>query len=169
MTTQISAFAPNFQTPYTEQGEPERGARIRRKGDRLGQLSVCSRGAPAALARRQSAPPTITQYPVYNDDRLRLPGHLLSRRILRHLADHAVGRPALILRALIRVQRPIPQLGVINSFESASSSVYNGMTVSLKRQVGKACIFRSVTPVESNGRWSRRSGGGPPGKCPEFL
>lgn len=40
------------------------------------------------------------------------------------------------------VQRPIPQLGAINSFQSDSSSVYNGMTVSVKRQMSHGMYFQ---------------------------
>ena len=40
------------------------------------------------------------------------------------------------------VQRPIPQLGTINSYESESSSVYNGLNISLKRQAGNGMFFQ---------------------------
>ncbi len=40
------------------------------------------------------------------------------------------------------IQRPIAALGTINSFESESSSVYNGLTVSLKRQVNRGLFLR---------------------------
>ena len=40
------------------------------------------------------------------------------------------------------VQRPDPRLGIINSFESQSSSVYSGLTVSLKRQMPNGVFFR---------------------------
>ncbi len=37
--------------------------------------------------------------------------------------------------------RPLPQLGAINVFESAASSVYNAMTVSLKRRMTNGLYF----------------------------
>jgi hypothetical protein len=40
------------------------------------------------------------------------------------------------------VQRPNPRLGTINSFESGSSSIYNGMTISLQRQINQGFFFR---------------------------
>ncbi len=86
-------------------------------------------------------PPTITEYPVYNDDGSVFLGTLLRRRILCDMADHAFGELSLSSLHQSR-QRPIPQLGAINSFESASSSVYNGMTVSLKRQISHGMYFR---------------------------
>jgi hypothetical protein len=41
------------------------------------------------------------------------------------------------------VQRPDPRLGTINSFESAASSVYNGLTILLKGQIGKQFFIRA--------------------------
>ena len=38
--------------------------------------------------------------------------------------------------------RPIPQLGAIDVFESAASSIYNGMTVSIHRQMTSGFYFR---------------------------
>jgi hypothetical protein len=38
--------------------------------------------------------------------------------------------------------RPIPQLGAINQFDSAASSVYNGVTVSLRRRMTSGLYFR---------------------------
>ena len=40
------------------------------------------------------------------------------------------------------VQRPNPNLGAINSFESESSSLYSGMTVSIKRQLTHGMYFQ---------------------------
>lgn len=40
------------------------------------------------------------------------------------------------------VQRPIPQLGAINQFESAASSVYHGLTVSLNKRMSRGLYFR---------------------------
>ena len=41
-----------------------------------------------------------------------------------------------------QLQRPNPQLGAINSFQSESSSIYNGMTVSLKRTMSHGMYFQ---------------------------
>jgi hypothetical protein len=41
-----------------------------------------------------------------------------------------------------QVQRPDPRLGAINSFQSESSSLYNGMSVSLKRQMSHGMYFQ---------------------------
>ena len=38
--------------------------------------------------------------------------------------------------------RPIPQLGAIDQFESAGSSVYNGLTISLRKRMSHGIYFR---------------------------
>jgi hypothetical protein len=40
------------------------------------------------------------------------------------------------------VVRPIPELSAINQFESAATSIYHGMTVSLRRRMTKGMYFR---------------------------
>ncbi|HEV2115429.1 MAG TPA: hypothetical protein VGR48_05355, partial [Terriglobales bacterium] len=40
------------------------------------------------------------------------------------------------------LQRPIPQLGAINVFESAATSTYHGLTVSLRRRMTHGLYFR---------------------------
>ena len=69
----------------------------------------------------------------------------IRRRILCDMADHPFRE--LSLSSLYQpCTKAIAQVGAINSFESASSSVYNGMTVSLKRQLSRGMFFRSATP-----------------------
>ena len=67
VTTQVSAFAPNFQTPYTEQANLTPGARVRRQARRLRQLSLRSWRASLRSLDVNLPEPTITEYPVYND------------------------------------------------------------------------------------------------------
>src|ERR1700691_1715945 len=54
--------------------------------------------------------------------------------------------------------RPIPQLGAIDVFESAASSVYNGATLSIRRHLRPR-----------HRRWSRRPGRRPASLGTEFL
>src|SRR5260370_3324424 len=44
------------------------------------------------------------------------------------------------------VVRPVPQLGAIDQFESAASSVYHGLTVSLHRRMPHGPYFRRAYP-----------------------
>ncbi len=141
MTTQISAFAPNFQTPYTEQGnlsvEHQFGEKVTASVSYLYVHGVhLLRSLDANLP-----PPTIVQYPVYNDTGSVFLGtfyDVASFATWQTTPSATCAYPPCINP----VQRPIPQLGVINSFESSSSSVYNGMMVSVKRQVGQGMYFQ---------------------------
>src|ERR1035441_1045002 len=86
-------------------------------------------------------PPIMVQYPVYNDNGSVFLGTFYD------VASFATWQTTPSVTCpyppcINPVQRPIPQLGTINSFQSSSSSVYNGMTVSLKRQVGQGMYFR---------------------------
>ena len=141
LTTQISAFAPNFQTPYTEQAnltvEREFGRKI--VGD--GQLSLCAWRAPAALARRQPAHADHHRISGVQRYRLGLPGHV-RRRILRHLADHAFGDLPLSSLHQSACSGPIRSWAPSILSRAQSSSVYNGMTVSLKRQMNHGMYFQ---------------------------
>jgi hypothetical protein len=40
------------------------------------------------------------------------------------------------------LQRPIPQLGAVDQFESAASSIYHGLTVSLQKRMSRGLYFR---------------------------
>ncbi len=141
VTTQISAFAPNFQTPYTEQGnlsmEKELGAKV------VGSVSYLYVHGVHLLRSLDVnlPPPTITQYPVYNDDgSVFLGSYYDVASFATWQTTRSVSCP--YPPCINPVQRPIAQVGAINSFESASSSVYNGMTVSLKRQLTRGMFFR---------------------------
>lgn len=141
VTTQISAFAPNFQTPYTEQAnlslEREFGSKV------VGSVSyLYVHGVHLLRSLDANLPsPTITEYPVYND------GGSVFLGTYYDVASFATWQTTRSVSCpyppcINPVVRPIPQLGTINSFESASGSVYNGMTVSLKRQIGHGMYFR---------------------------
>ena len=61
-----------------------------------------------------------------------------------------------IRRASTTFSGPIAQLGTINSFESESSSVYNGLTISLKRQVEPRAVLADRLHLRKSDR--RRAG-----------
>ena len=141
MTTQVSAFAPNFQTPYTEQAnlsvEQQFGSKV------VGSVSYLYVHGVHLLRSLDAnlPPPTITQYPVYNDDGSVFLGSLYSvASFATWQTTRSVSCP--YPPCINPIQRPIAQLGAINSFESDSSSVYNGLSASLKRQLGRGMYFR---------------------------
>ena len=140
VTSQVSAFAPNFQTPYVEQAnltiEREFGAKITASVSYLYVHGVhLLRSLDVNLPK-----PVVTDYPVYNDDGSVFLGmdQVASFATWQTTRSTTCPYPPCIND----VQRPDPRVGVINSFESGSSSVYNGMTVSVKRQLNQGLFFR---------------------------
>ncbi len=140
LTTQISAFSPNFQTPHTEQANVS----VQRE---LGRNVVATlsytyvHGVNEIRSLDKNLPkPVMTEYPVYNDTGSVFLG-------MYDVASFTTWQttPSLTCRyppCLNPLQRPDPRLGAINSFESESSSIYNGMTISLKRQMNHGMYFQ---------------------------
>ncbi len=141
VTTTVSAFAPNFQTPYTDQAS----LTIERE---LGQKIIASasylyvHGEHLIRSLDVNLPaPTIVDYPVYNDDGSVFQGQYLPvESFSTWQTQKTVDCP--YPPCINAIQRPISQLGTINSLQSESSSVYNGLTISLKRQVAHGLFLR---------------------------
>lgn len=140
VTTQISAFSPNFQTPYAEQAnltaQHEFGRNI------VGTLSYeYVHGVHLLRSLDVNLPkPIITEYPVYNDTGSVFLGMYDVASFSTWQTTRSVSCP--YPPCLNEVQRPDPRLGAINSFETESSSIYNGLTVSLKRQMNHGMYFQ---------------------------
>ena len=140
LTSTVSAFAPNFQTPYSEQAN----VGVQRE---FGQRIVASisyqyvHGIHEIRSLDANLPaPTIVDYPIYNDTGSVYLG-------MDPVASFATWQTTPSLTCpyppcINPVQRPIPQLGTINSFQSESSSLYNGMTVSVKRLLSHGMYFQ---------------------------
>jgi hypothetical protein len=140
LTTNISAFAPNFRTPYTEQANITVQHEF---GDHI--VAVVSyehvQGVHEIRSLDLNLPaPTIVDYPVYNENGTVLLGMSPVASFATWQTTPSVTCP--YPPCLSPVQRPNPQLGAINSYESESSSVYNGMTVSLKRTMSHGMYFQ---------------------------
>ncbi len=84
--------------------------------------------------------PKITEYPVYDDQSVFTGDYYSVASFATWQTTRSVDCP--YPPCLNDVQRPDPRLGTINSFESAASSIYNGLTLLLKGQVGKQ-LFRA--------------------------
>jgi len=68
------------------------------------------------------------------------------------------------------LQRPILQLGAIDQFESAGSSMYNGMTVSLRKRMSSGLYFNLAYTLGARPRRRPgRAGGGPTGNGAELV
>jgi len=140
-TNDVSAFAPEFKTPRVLQGslriEHEFGAGITSE---LSYLYV--HGVDMIRARDVNLPtPTYYSYPIYDPTGIEFQNSFYNvESFSTWQMTRSVGcsYPPCI-SALIR---PTPQLGAVNQFESAASSVYHGMTVSVRKRMSRGLYFR---------------------------
>jgi hypothetical protein len=137
----ISAFSPNFKTPKVEQAslglEQEVAHRLA-----VGVSYMYVHGVDLIRARDVNLPPPVNvQYPVYDSSGINFLGtfyNVDSFSIWQMAQSFTCPFPPCINP----LARPIPQLGAIDVFESAASSVYNGMTFSIHRQMTSGLYFR---------------------------
>jgi hypothetical protein len=140
LTSTVSAFSANFQTPFTEQAsatlEYGLGPKLTASASYLyvhGEHLI--RSLDVNLPK-----PKITEYPVYDDQSVFTGDYYSVASFATWQTTRSVDCP--YPPCLNDVQRPDPRLGTINSFESAASSIYNGFTLLLKGQVGKQLFVR---------------------------
>lgn len=140
LTTDISAFAPNFQTPHTEQANLS----IQRELARNVTLDVgflYVRGVNEIRSLDVNLPkPTMTEYPVYNDTGSVFLGMYDVASFVTWQTTPSLTCP--YPPCINPLQRPNRSLGEINSFQSESSSDYRGMTISLRRQMNHGMYFQ---------------------------
>jgi hypothetical protein len=140
LTTQVSAFSPTFQTPYTEQAnlgvERELGAKITLSANYLYVHGLhLLRSLDANLPK-----PVITEYPVYNDAGSVFLGMYNVASFSTWQTTQSVACP--YPPCINPVQRPDPRLGAINSFQSDSMSSYSGLAILLKRRMSRGVFFQ---------------------------
>ncbi len=141
LTTQVSAFAANFQTPYTEQASATVEYGLTRKLN-LTTSYLYVHGEHLIRSLDANLPkPTVTEYPVYDDQSIFTGQYYSVESFATWQTTRTVDCP--YPPCLNDVQRPDPRLGTINSFESAASSIYNGLTVMLKGQISKQVFIRA--------------------------
>ena len=140
LASDISAFAPGFKTPRVEQAglsvEKEIGNRFH-----AGVSYLYVHGVDLMRARDVNLPPPVQySYPVYdvNGNFTNTFYKVDSFATWQKTPNGSCWYPPCINQLV----RPIPQLGAINQFESASSSVYHGLTTSLRRRVANGIYFR---------------------------
>jgi hypothetical protein len=137
----VSAFSPNFKTPKVEQAslglEQEVAHRLA-----LGVSYMYVHGVDMIRARNVNLPPPVSvQYPVYDSSGINFLGtfyNVDSFSTWQMAQSFTCPFPPCINP----LARPIPRLGAIDVFESAASSVYNGMTFSIRRQMTSGLYFR---------------------------
>ena len=137
----ISAFSQNFKTPKVEQASLsiEREV-VHRFAVGLSYMYV--HGEDLIRARDVNLPPPVdVQYPVYDSSGINFLGayyDVPSFSTWQMTRSFTCPFPPCINP----LARPIPQLGAINVFESAASSVYHGATLSVRRRMTSGLYFR---------------------------
>jgi hypothetical protein len=141
LSSDISAFSPNFITPKVQQGsfgvERELGERFA-----AGVSYLYVHGQNLIRARDVNLPaPTEYSYPIYDAT-----GNTFTNSFY-NVDSFSTWQTQQTFSCpfppcINDVVRPISQLTAINQFESAATSIYHGMTVSLRRRMTKGFYFR---------------------------
>jgi hypothetical protein len=141
LTSEISAFASNFQTPFVHQASLTVEREVAKRFAIAGSY-LYVHGQHLIRARDVNLPPPITlSYPVFNED-----GDVFLDEFF-DVASFGTWQeqPSVecpFPRCINDAVRPLPQVGPINVFESAASSVYHGFTFSARRRMTDGLYFR---------------------------
>ena len=141
LSSDVASFAPNFVTPRVHQASLnlEREIANRFAG---GVSYMYVHGQNLIRARDVNLPtPTDVTYPVYDESGVNFLGayyDVPSFSTWQMTRSMTCPFPPCINP----LARPISQLGAINQFDSAASSVYQGLTVSLHRRMTSGLYFR---------------------------
>ena len=140
LTSEIDAFSANFRTPRVTQGSLNLEREVaHRMAAGVSYLYVHGQGL--IRARDVNLPhPQAFRYPVYDDSGVNLLGYYDIDSFSNWQLSRSLTCPwPPCINALAR---PIPELGAINLFESAASSVYHGITGSVRRRMTNGVYFR---------------------------
>jgi hypothetical protein len=141
LTTEVSAFGPGFKTPRVQQGS----LRLEREfpAGITGEVSyLFVHGVDMIRARDVNLPPpTYYSYPIFD------PTGSTFQNAFYKVASFATWQNSYSISCpyppcINPLQRPIPQLGAVDQFESAASSIYHGLTVSLQKRMSRGLYFR---------------------------
>jgi hypothetical protein len=141
LTTQISAFAHDFQVPYVQQASLSVEKEVmHRTAVNVAYLFVGGRHLIRARDANLPTPQTL-QYPVFNDDGTSFTGSFNAvQSFVPWVFVKTVACP--FPPCIGDVQRPVAGVGTINVFESAASSTYHGFTFSAKRRMEHGLYLR---------------------------
>jgi hypothetical protein len=137
----ISSFSPNFKTPKVEQASLSMEREVSHRLA-VGASYMYVHGEDLIRVRDVNLPPPVNvQYPVYDSSGVNFLGtyyDVQSFSTWQMTPSFTCPWPPCINP----LARPIPQLGAIDVFESAASSVYHGGTLSIRRQMTSGLYFR---------------------------
>ena len=140
-TSEVAAFGPGFKTPRVQQAS----LRLERElaDGFTGEVSyLFVHGVDLIRARDVNLPaPTSYSYPIYD------PTGSEFQNAFYNVESFSTWQMTRSLDCpyppcVNPLQRPIAQLGAIDQFESAASSMYHGMTVSLRKRMSRGLSFR---------------------------
>ncbi len=140
-TSEIAAFAPDFKTPRVQQASLSLEREL--PGGVSGTLSyLLVHGVDMIRSRDVNLPaPTYYSYPIYDSAENLVPNQFYNVwSFATWQTTYSIGCP--YPPCINPLVRPISQLGAIDQFESAASSVYNGATVSLHKRTAGGMYFR---------------------------
>jgi hypothetical protein len=136
----ISSFSPNFKTPKVEQASLTVEREIVSR-TAVGVSYMYVHGEDLIRARDVNLPNPITlDYPVYDESQTGVLGYYNVQSFSTWQTTRSLTCP--YPPCINALQRPIPRLGAIDVFESTASSVYNGLTLSVRRQMTSGLYFR---------------------------
>lgn len=137
-TNEVAAFGPGFKTPRAQQGslrlEHELGNGI------TGEVAyLYVHGVDMIRARDVNLPKQTTtyRYPVFDAK-----GSVVQNAFYTVQSFATQSGEGCPFYPCFVLTRPIAQLGAIDQFESAASSVYHGLTVSLQKRMSRGLYFR---------------------------
>lgn len=140
-TDEVAAFAPDFKTPRVQQASLSLEREL--ADGFTGTISyLYVHGVDMIRARDVNLPPpTYYSYPVYDATGNTFQNTFYNvESFATWQTSYSISCPfPPCINPLIR---PISQLGAIDQFESAASSVYHGMTVSLHKRMSRGMYFR---------------------------
>ncbi len=133
-TSEVSAFAPDFKTPRVQQASLSLEREV--GGGFMATISyLFVHGVDMIRARDVNLPPpTYYSYPIFDPTGGTFQNEFYNvESFSTWQTNYSISCP--YPPCINTLNRPITQLGAIDQFESAASSVYNGMTVSLRRRM----------------------------------
>jgi hypothetical protein len=139
-TSEVAAFAPGFKTPRVQQASLSLEREL--PGKVVGTVSyLLVHGVDMIRARDVNLPPpTYYSYPIFNASDTTFQNEFYNvESFATWQTSYSISCP--YPPCINTLSRPITQLGAIDQFESASSSVYNGMTVSMRKRTSGGMYF----------------------------
>jgi hypothetical protein len=140
LTSEIYAFDPHFQTPFVQQAsltvEKELTAKVM-----VSATYLYVHGEHLLRAVDVNLPPPVTvRYPVYREDGSTTGETYTEASFGTWQMTRSLTCP--FPPCVNDVKRPIAETGAINVFQSAASSLYNGLTISARKRVGRGYSFQ---------------------------